>query len=84
MVARGVPTQQSRQSPEQHRRRKLERFRNDGPTPTEQADGVSMCWGSLPRQLETNEAQQRVMSEIELYDLGLDYLKRFPGHLSVH
>jgi zinc protease len=56
----------------------LERFRNDGPTPTEQQDGVSSLLGSLPRQLETNEGAAAVMSEIELYDLGLDYLERFP------
>jgi len=56
----------------------LERFRNEGPTPAEQADGVSSVLGSLPRQLETNEGAAAVMSEIELYDLGLDYLERFP------
>jgi len=56
----------------------LDRFRNDGPTSTEQADGVSSVLGSLPRQLETNEGAAAVMSEIELYDLGLDYLERFP------
>jgi zinc protease len=56
----------------------LERFRQDGPTPIEQDDGVSSLLGSLPRQLETNEGAAAVMSEIELYDLGLDYLERFP------
>jgi zinc protease len=56
----------------------LERFRADGPTPTEQDDGVSSLLGGLPRQLETNEGAAAVMSEIELYDLGLDYLERFP------
>jgi zinc protease len=56
----------------------LERFRADGPTPTEQEDGVSSLLGGLPRQLETNEGAAAVMSEIELYDLGLDYLERFP------
>src|SRR5207253_5579534 len=33
----------------------LKRFRADGPTPQEQADGVSSLLRSLPRQLETNE-----------------------------
>ncbi|MBV9326307.1 MAG: insulinase family protein [Chloroflexi bacterium] len=56
----------------------LEGFLKDGPTPTEQQDGVSSLLGSLPRQLETNEGAAAVMSEIELYDLGLDYLERFP------
>jgi zinc protease len=57
----------------------LKRFLGDGPTPEEQADGVSSLLGSLPRQLETNEGAAAVLSEIELYDLGLDYLERYPG-----
>ncbi|HEX8969000.1 MAG TPA: pitrilysin family protein [Chloroflexota bacterium] len=56
----------------------LKRFLADGPTPDEQADGVSSLLGSLPRQLETNEGAAAVMSEIELYHLGLDYLERYP------
>ena len=56
----------------------LRRFLADGPTPVEQADGVASLIGSLPRQLETNEGAAAVMSEIELYDLGLDYLERYP------
>ena len=56
----------------------LKRFLADGPTAEEQADGVSSLLGSLPRQLETNEGAAAVMGEIELYDLGLDYLERYP------
>jgi len=56
----------------------LERFLADGPTEAEQADGVASLLGSLPRQLETNEGAAAVISEIELYGLGLDYLERFP------
>jgi len=56
----------------------LRRFLDEGPTPQEQADGVTSLLGSLPRQLETNEGAAAVMSEIELYDLGLDYLERYP------
>jgi zinc protease len=55
----------------------LRRFLDDGPTPAEQADGVTSLLGSLPRQLETNEGAAAVMGEIELYDLGLDYLERY-------
>jgi zinc protease len=55
----------------------LKRFLADGPTPQEQADGVSSLLGSLPRQLETNEGAAAVMGEIELFDLGLDYLERY-------
>jgi zinc protease len=56
----------------------LKRFLAEGPTPAEQADGVSSLLGGLPRQLETNEGAAALMGEIELYDLGLDYLERYP------
>jgi zinc protease len=56
----------------------INRFLADGPTQTEQEDGVSSLLGSLPRQLETNEGAAAVMGEIELYDLGLDFLERYP------
>jgi zinc protease len=56
----------------------LTRFLAEGPTPTEQSDGVSSLLGSLPIRLETNEGAAAVMGEIELYDLGLDYLERYP------
>jgi zinc protease len=56
----------------------LKRFLADGPTDEEQRDGVSSVLGSLPRQLETNEGAAAIMGEIELYDLGLDYLERYP------
>jgi zinc protease len=56
----------------------LKRFLADGPTVQEQADGVSSLLGSLPRQLETNEGAAAVMGEIELYNLGLDFLERYP------
>jgi zinc protease len=56
----------------------LKRFLADGPTPEEQADGVTSLLGGLPRQLETNEGAAAVMGEIELYDLGLDFLERYP------
>lgn len=59
-------------------RAELERFQADGPTEEEQADGVASLLGGLPRQLETNEGMAAVLGEIELYDLGLDYLERFP------
>jgi zinc protease len=60
----------------------LRRFLDGGPTPEEQADGVSSLLGSVPRQLETNEGAAAVISEIELYHLGLDYLERYPDIVS--
>ena len=49
------------------------------PPPCNHIRTVSLCLlGGLPRQLETNEGAAAVMGEIELYDLGLDYLERYP------
>ena len=59
-------------------RTEIDRFLADGPTEAEQTDGVASLLGSLPRQLESNEGTAAVLSEIELYDLGLDYLDRYP------
>jgi zinc protease len=59
-------------------RAELARFQADGPAEEEQVDGVSSLLGSLPRQLETNEGMAAVLGEIDLYDLGLDYLERYP------
>lgn len=35
--------------------------------------------GSLALRLETNDGQAATLSDIELFDLGLDYLERYPG-----
>ena len=59
-------------------RTELNRFLDEGPTEAEQADGIMSLIGSLPRQLETNEGVAAVVGDIELYDLGLDYLERYP------
>lgn len=59
-------------------RAELDRFLAEGPTEAEQADGASSLVGGLPRQLESNEGVAAVLGEIELYDLGLDFLDRYP------
>jgi zinc protease len=58
-------------------RAELERFLDEGPTDEEHADAISSLLGSLPRQLEQNEGVAAVLSEVELYGLGLDYLERY-------
>lgn len=44
----------------------------------ELADSQAYRTGSLPVSLETNDGLANVITDIELYDLGLDYLQRFP------
>ncbi|MCP4427845.1 MAG: insulinase family protein [Chloroflexi bacterium] len=44
----------------------------------ELADSQAFRAGSLPVSLETNSGLAGVITDMELYDLGLDYLQRFP------
>jgi zinc protease len=41
-------------------------------------DNKSFLIGSLPLQLETNEGIAGMLVDMELFELGLDYLERFP------
>ena len=45
----------------------------------ELADAQNYLTGVLPLALESNDGVARTMLSIELYDLGLDYLARYPG-----
>ncbi|UCC51382.1 MAG: insulinase family protein [Anaerolineaceae bacterium] len=54
------------------------RMQNELVVPSELADCQSYRAGSLPVSLETNTAIADTMVDMELYDLGLDFLQRFP------
>ncbi len=57
----------------------LRRLR-DTPVESDELDDVkAYLTGSLPILLETNEGVARSLLDMELYDLGLDYLQRYPG-----
>jgi zinc protease len=45
-------------------------------------DATSALVRSLPRALETNEGLATILQSIEQYDLGLDYLERYPRLIS--
>ena len=45
----------------------------------ELSDAQNYITGVLPLALESNDGVARTMLSIELYDLGLDYLARYPG-----
>jgi zinc protease len=47
-------------------------------TAEELSDAQSYLTGVLPLALESNDGVARTMLSIELYDLGLDYLARYP------
>jgi zinc protease len=59
------------------------RLREEPVRDEELADGKSYLTGVLPLRLETNEGIAQVLLDIEDYDLGLDYLQRYPGIIEV-
>jgi zinc protease len=58
--------------------REVERIQNELVSPEELSDSQAFRTGSMPVSLETNSGLADVVSDIELYDLGLDYLRRYP------
>lgn len=57
----------------------VSRFQRDGPLPAEVSDARDYLTGSLALRLETHAGLAAVLAEMELYDLGLDYLERYPA-----
>ena len=55
------------------------KFQREGPTPAEVSDARDYLIGSLAVRLETHGGLAAALAEIELYDLGLDYLLRYPA-----
>lgn len=59
--------------------REIKRFLTRKVTPQEIDDNKAQFIGRLPLGLETNEGVASTISSMELFDLGLDYLVRFPA-----
>lgn len=54
------------------------------PIPKEElADCQAYRTGSMPVSLETNGGIASVITDIEIFDLGLDYLRQLPGRIKV-
>jgi zinc protease len=56
----------------------LLKFTTKRVTATELADNQAQFIGRLPLRLETNEGVAGILSTVELFDLGLDYVQRYP------
>ncbi len=56
----------------------IRKFTTKKVTPSELADNQAQFIGRLPLRLETNEGVASILSTIELFDLGLDYVQRYP------
>ncbi len=59
--------------------KEMKRLVSSKVSPAEMADNQSFFVGRLPLQLETNEGVAGMIESMELYNLGLDYLRRYPG-----
>ncbi len=57
----------------------VDRIRSQPVGEDELADGKAYLTGVLPLSLETNGGVAQILQSIEMYDLGLDYLDRYPG-----
>jgi zinc protease len=56
----------------------IRRFREEWVTERELADAKAYLTGTLPLQLETNEGVASMLLEIHLYQLGDDFIARYP------
>jgi zinc protease len=59
--------------------REIKKFTTRRVTTEELEDNQAYFVGRLPLSLETNEGVAAAVSSLELYDLGLDYLQRYPA-----
>jgi zinc protease len=59
-------------------RREIKKFTLKKVTEDELADNQAQFIGRLPLGMETNEGVASLISSMELFDLGLDYLQRYP------
>ncbi len=57
----------------------IARLQNELVPAAELADNQAYRTGSLPMSLEMNSGLANVITDMELYDLGLDYLLQYPG-----
>jgi zinc protease len=56
----------------------IRRFRQEPVTDQELADAKAYLTGVLPLQMETNEGVAAILQETHLYDLGDDFIARYP------
>ena len=59
--------------------KEVNRIRHEPVADDELQDGKSYLTGVLPLSLETIDGVARILQSIETFDLGLDYLDRYPG-----
>jgi zinc protease len=60
-------------------KRELERMRTEPIPPEELEGGIRYMTGVLPLRLETTDGISRTILEMELFNLGFDYISRYPA-----
>jgi zinc protease len=62
--------------------KQLEQLKDKGVTDQELADAKSYLTGSFPLRIETNATIASVLVAVEYYNLGMDYLDKYPDYIN--
>jgi zinc protease len=62
--------------------KQIERIRKEEVTDEELSDAQAYLTGSFPRRLDTNRKIADFLVAVEFYDLGLDYIEKYPEYIN--
>lgn len=62
--------------------KQMERIRKEYVSDEELSDAKSYLTGSFPRRLDTNRKIADFLAFVEFYNLGLDYMEKYPGYIN--
>ncbi len=62
--------------------KQIERIRKQEVTDEELSDAQAYLTGSFPRRLDTNRKIADFLVAVEFYDLGLDYVEKYPEYIN--
>lgn len=63
--------------------KQMERIRKEHVSDEELSDAKSYLTGSFPRRLDTNRKIADFLTLVEFYNLGLDYMEKYPGYINL-
>jgi len=63
-------------------RRQMNKIREEKVSDEELSDAKSYLTGSFPRRLDTNRKIADFLATVEFYNLGLDYVEKYPGYIN--
>lgn len=62
--------------------RQIERIKKENISDQELSDAKSYLTGSFPRRLDTNRKIADFLASVEFYNLGLDYVEKYPDYIN--